>query len=87
MDWTTGLNWTTGLCVKDIITLQNLYLHVALWNQSSSFSGLGAGFLSSHVSIGNLDDHENGLCGRLGNLLYEHVQEVNNDMLYNWGLN
>ena len=51
------------------------------------FLGLGAGFLSSHVSIGNLDDHENGLCGRLGNLLYEHVEEVNNDMLCNWGLN
>ena len=67
LDWTTGLDWTglhvldwtTGLCGKDIITPQDSYL--GLRNRSSSFGGLGAGFLivSSHVSIGDFDDHEN----------------------------
>ena len=41
------------------------------------FSGLGARFLSSHVRVADFDDHENGLCGWLGNSLFEHVQELN----------
>ena len=61
LDWTGlhVLDWTTGLCAKDIITPQDSYL--GLWNRSSSFGGLGAGFLiiSCHVSIGDFDNHEN----------------------------
>ena len=85
VSWVTWLlnlgvwkQWT-GLSGKGIITLQDSYL--GLWNWSSSFLGLGAGFLGSHVSI---DDHESGW---LGNSWSEHVQEVNKHMLCNCDLN
>ena len=54
--------------------MQDSYL--GLWNRSPSFLELGPRFLSCHVSVGNFDDHENGLCGQLGNSLSEDVQEV-----------
>ena len=35
------------------------------------------------MSIGDFDNHKNGLCGQLGNSLPEHVQEINKHMLCN----
>ena len=53
--------WGGGGRVESaVIMVQDSYL--GLWNRRSSFSGLGAGFLSSHVSVGDFgifDDHDN----------------------------
>ena len=43
--------------MKVIITLKDSCL--GLWNETSSFSGLGAGFVSSHVIVADFDDYEN----------------------------
>ena len=48
--------------------------------------GSGAGHLSSYMSVGNFDNHEKGLCGRLGNSLWDHVQKDGKHVLYNCDL-
>ena len=54
MDWTTGLDYWTVWAEH---TLQ--YFYLGLLNRSSSFLGLGLGFLNSQLSIDDLDDSEN----------------------------
>ena len=77
------MDWTTGLCGKDIITLQESYIP-GYGTEVQVALDLGTGFLSSHVSFANFNDDEKGLCGRLiiENSLSEHVQEVNKDILH-----